>query len=133
MKESYEKDEASHLGPKSCGAVRKDSHEVLTGESAGEPLSREIQSSELPTLLSEAEGNTPGHDKARAQEIRRGRRPSACTDTSWTGTVRSQNSPEAGGISERGAKVHDPTAPMYGFGKSDEAIVCAGQCLVREG
>ena len=123
MKESYEKDEASHLGPKSCGAVRKDSREVLTGESAGEPLSREIQSSELPTLLSEAEGNTPGHDKARAQEIRRGRRPSACTDTSWTGTVRSQNSPEAGGISERGAKVHDLTALMYGFGKSDEAIV----------
>ena len=64
MKESYEKDVASHLGPESCAAVRKDSREVLIGENAGEPLSREIKIPELPTLLSEAEGHSV-HDDNR--------------------------------------------------------------------
>lgn len=123
MKESDEKDPASHLGPESCEAARKGCREVLTGESAGEPLSREITHPELPTLLSEAEGHTPTSDKARTKETRRGRRPSACTDTSWTGTGRSLSSPAVDGPQERGAKVNDPTAPMHGPGKSDEAVV----------
>lgn len=131
MKESHEKDQASHLGPESCEAVREGRREVLTGENAGEPLSRERKTPELPTLLSEAEVNTPVHNKASARESRRGRRPSACMDTSWTGTGRSQSSPEADGPLERGAKVKDPTASMHGSGKSDEAVVVRSSRTIR--
>jgi hypothetical protein len=40
MKESYECDVATHIGPESCGAVRKSSVEALTGERAGRVFSR---------------------------------------------------------------------------------------------
>ncbi len=42
MKESYVKGLANHNGPESCGRVRKDTTEALTGERAGRVLSREI-------------------------------------------------------------------------------------------
>ena len=58
MKELHKKDLASHLDPESCEEACKGLREVLTGENAGEPLSREIRTPEMPTLLSEAEGNT---------------------------------------------------------------------------
>ena len=51
MQESHGKGPAGHPGPESCEVIRKDGHEVLTGESAGEPLSREIASPEMPTQL----------------------------------------------------------------------------------
>ena len=57
MKESYRKELAAHPDPESCGVVRKDNHEALTGADAGEVLSREIRKPVSPTLLSEAEGN----------------------------------------------------------------------------
>lgn len=123
MKESHKKDPASHLDPESCGAAREDSSEVLTGKNAGEVVSREITTPEMLTLLSEAEGNTPVRAMASAEEIRRGRRPSACMDTACTGTGRSQDPPGTDGLPERGAKVHDLTVPMHGPGKSDEAVV----------
>jgi RNA-directed DNA polymerase len=40
MKESYGERLATHTGPESCGAVRKDSGEALTGERAGRVSSR---------------------------------------------------------------------------------------------
>jgi group II intron reverse transcriptase/maturase len=123
MKELHKKDLASHLDPESCEEVRKGLREVLTGENAGEPLSREIRTPEMPTLLSEAEGNTSERGKASVKGIRRGRRPSACMDSLWTGTERSRNSSADDVPLERGAKVNDRTAPMYDCGKSDEAVV----------
>ena len=127
MKKSHEKGRAGHLGPESCADIREDGREVLTGESAGEPLSREIATPEMPTPLWCAEGNTPQRAKASAKGIRRGRRPSACMDSSWAGTERSRNPSEADGPLERGAKVKDQTASMHGSGKSDEAIVAGKQ------
>jgi hypothetical protein len=41
MKKSYECDVATHIGPESCGAARKDGVEALTGERAGRVFSRE--------------------------------------------------------------------------------------------
>ena len=41
MKKSYECDVATHIGPESCGAVRKNGIEALTGERAGRVFSRE--------------------------------------------------------------------------------------------
>lgn len=58
MKVRHRKGVAIHPDPESCGVIREDVIEALTGESAGQPLSREIRSSGAPTLLSEAEGNT---------------------------------------------------------------------------
>src|SRR6202045_4852834 len=40
MKKSYESGLATHIGPESCGAVRKGGVEALTGERAGRVFSR---------------------------------------------------------------------------------------------
>src|ERR1700738_881416 len=40
MQKSYECEIATHIGPGSCGAVRKSSVEALTGERAGRVFSR---------------------------------------------------------------------------------------------
>jgi RNA-directed DNA polymerase len=40
MKESYECDVATHIGPESCGAAREGGVEALTGERAGWVFSR---------------------------------------------------------------------------------------------
>lgn len=58
MKELYRKGLANHSGPESCAGHRKVAGEALTGEDAGQPLSCEIHNPSVPTLLSEAEGNT---------------------------------------------------------------------------
>jgi hypothetical protein len=42
MEESYGEGPASHTGPESCGGVREDAAETLTGVHTGQPLSREI-------------------------------------------------------------------------------------------
>ncbi len=60
MKVRHRKGLANHLGPESCGGAREGVVEALTGESAGQPLSREIRQSGAPTLLSEAEGHIGG-------------------------------------------------------------------------
>jgi RNA-directed DNA polymerase len=93
MKEPYGEGVASHPGPESCGVVREGGAEALTGGSAGEPLSREIPTSTVPTPLGEAEGNTRGRDIASARGTGRGQRTSACTDTLCAGTGRSHGSP----------------------------------------
>jgi len=41
MKESYGEGVATHTDPESCGAVREDGAEALTGARAGQVLSRE--------------------------------------------------------------------------------------------
>lgn len=57
MKVRHRKGIANHPGPESCGGVREGVVEALTGECAGQPLSREIRATGAPTLLSEAEGH----------------------------------------------------------------------------
>ena len=133
MKELHGKDLASHSGPESCDASRKACDEALTGEDAGEVWSHEIDSPVLPTLLSEAEGNNPQLDMARVAGERRGRRPSACVEASGIGTGRSQPPAEQDGGLQRAEKIVRSHAAMNGVGKSEQAIVCAGQYSVREG
>ena len=101
MKELHRKDPASHSGPESCDADREDCSEALTGEVAGEVLSHEIREPVMPTPLSEVEGNSPQIEKARDVGKRRGRRPSACEETSRIGTGRSQHSAEKDGEPQR--------------------------------
>jgi hypothetical protein len=40
MQKSYESGAATHFGPESCGAIRKNGVEALTGERAGRVFSR---------------------------------------------------------------------------------------------
>jgi hypothetical protein len=60
MQVRYRKGVAIHPDPESRGDARESAAEALTGEPAGQPLSREIGSSGVPTLLSEAEGHAEG-------------------------------------------------------------------------
>ena len=57
MEESHGKDLASHPDPESCAGGREAAGEALTGAHAGQPSSREIKKSGMPTPLTEAEGN----------------------------------------------------------------------------
>jgi RNA-directed DNA polymerase len=50
MKESYGEGVATHTDPESCGAVREDGVEALTGARAGRVLSRERTCLRVPTL-----------------------------------------------------------------------------------
>ncbi len=52
MKESYECEVATHIGPESCGAAREGGVEALTGERAGRVFSRVRQ------LLRDADADT---------------------------------------------------------------------------
>lgn len=80
MKVRYRKGIANRPDPESCGGDREGAVEALTGESAGQPLSREIILSGAPTLLIEAEGNTdegatressPGSTRSKTLSMRR--------------------------------------------------------------
>jgi len=83
MKVRYRKGVATHSGPESCGAGREAVVEALTGEAAGQPLSREIERSGAPTLLTYAEGETEGdvsreppEGSTRSKTLRMRRNPS---------------------------------------------------------
>ena len=49
---------AIHTGPEPCGGARESVGEAVTGETAGQPVSREIGIARAPTLLSVAESNS---------------------------------------------------------------------------
>jgi hypothetical protein len=75
MKVRCRKGVATHLGPESCGGIREDVFEALIGETAGQPLSREIGSLERRRCYPERKA-TPwaAHIASRARAPR-GRRP----------------------------------------------------------
>ncbi len=93
MKESHREGVASHPDPEPCGCAREDAAEALGGAHAGKVLSREITYSRVPTLLTDAEGNTRPGANASPGGALRGRRPLACVETPCAGTGRSQGHP----------------------------------------
>ena len=67
---------ANHTGPESCVIHREVYGEALTGETVGQPLSREsFKSVQGAYAVSVAEGNTDGRDIASAWTALRGLRP----------------------------------------------------------
>ena len=72
MKEPHVEGVANHDDPESCVGAREGDGEALTGARAGRVLSREINEFGVPTLLSEAEGNTAmrRHREARSDPAR---------------------------------------------------------------
>ena len=123
MESSHRKDTANHPDPESCGTGRKARHEALTGADAGEVSSREIRTSGLPTLLSEAEGNMQVSAKASSPADPRGRRPSTRIEASRAGTGRPRTSPSEEKRLERPSKAVSQTVGMSGRGESDESVV----------
>jgi hypothetical protein len=84
MKESYECEVATHIGPESCGAAREGGVEALTGERAGRVLSRVSQS--LRDADAVGESGRP-HRVHRYREVcqspARSETPSTYADTSF--------------------------------------------------
>lgn len=123
MKESHGKDLASHPDPESCAGGREATGEALTGAHAGQPSSREIIKSGVPTPLSEAEGNIldgvigkPYMNPARSETLcMRG------NSLHWNREI--PQAPVADGAAGRSEKVGDHTPGMHAYGKSDGCVV----------
>jgi len=123
MKESYRKDLASYPDPESCVGGRKGVGEVLTGAHVGQPLSCEIRLSGVPTLLSEAEGNTkggvtgkPSLDPAQSETLR-------TRGYSLHGKREIPRASAPDGGVDRSGKVIDQNPDMHVLGKSDDCVV----------
>jgi hypothetical protein len=93
MRVPYDEDMASHIGPESCVGIRKGVGEALTGESAGQVLSRDRKRSGVPTMSLQSEGNTGHPAIARDGLTPRGLRPWARMEVLCTGTGRSRARP----------------------------------------
>jgi RNA-directed DNA polymerase len=134
MKVRYRKGVAIHSGSESCGAGREAVVEALTGEAAGQPLSREIGNSGVPTQLCDAEGNIeggarrePSENSTRSKTLRMRRSPS---HRNW----------EVSSVPDTGQLPKGASGKAYGRNpevspdeKSDACIVCAGQRVNHEG
>jgi hypothetical protein len=68
MKESYECEVATHIGPESCGAAREGGVEALTRERAGRVFSRVSQTLRDADAVGESGRPHPAH---RYREVRR--------------------------------------------------------------
>jgi RNA-directed DNA polymerase len=123
MKVRYRKGIANHPDPESCGGAREGAIEALTGESAGQPLSREIKQSGAPTLLSEAEGHTdegatrePSKGPARSQTL-------SMHGNSLHGNWDISSVPAEKLAAGRSGKVNDHTPDIDADEKSDACVV----------
>jgi len=116
MRVRYRKGVATHPGPESCAGVREGVGEALTGEAAGQPLSREIGTIGMPTPLSYAEGNT-GDGAIRESSM----------DPARSKTLCMRRSPSYGNweISPEPASV--PGAGMTGKADGRKPVITAGE------
>ena len=64
MKVSCSEGIANHTGPESCGGIREDAGEALTGERIDQPLSREKDFDLEADVLDNTEGNMSRCDSA---------------------------------------------------------------------
>src|SRR5262245_40296349 len=80
VKVHHDEGVANHIDPESCAAAREGNSEALTGERAGQPLSRESTLVPGADVVPLTEGNTDGRDIARP------RRPGVVADHwhAWT-------------------------------------------------
>lgn len=110
MKELYEKGIATHLGPESCEAVRKDRREALTGGSTGraiEPRKCDVWCADAFVC---AEGNRSGGDNASLRATPRGRR----TWHVWTLIAREPGDPALGHGHGDVVRPGNPTGAIQG-------------------
>ena len=106
MKVSYGEGLASHTGPESCGGLRKDSVEALTGVRAGWVLSLEKFLIRSADGFRPSEGNTGRLAIARDGRTPRGPRPHARTQAphKGAGSLLPYGSREIPGLAWHGAR-----------------------------
>lgn len=75
VKVHYDEGIATHIGPESCVRNCEVADEALTGESIGQPLSREISINPSADTFIAVEGNTAGRASASVRLAWRGQRP----------------------------------------------------------
>ena len=90
MQVSCSEDIASHAGPQAMAVIPKGLRQALAGEDMGRPLSREMDSSGVPTVFPYTEGNTGRVVIARRSQAPRGRRPLARVEAPCTEPGRSR-------------------------------------------
>ena len=124
---------AIHIGPEPCVADRKVVSEASVGEHIGQPLS--LAKISYPGCRRCCEGGRR-YGRARERECPDGPAWSknlACVEARCAGTGRSHVRPAATkrpGLHREG---EEPQPMMYGRGKSDSVIVCAGQRVSHGG
>jgi hypothetical protein len=92
MQKSYDCGVATHVGPESCGAVRKSSVEALTGERAGRVFSRER------TFLRDADAVGESGRPHRVHRYREVRQSPARSETPCTYVDTSRGNREIPGL-----------------------------------
>ena len=122
MKESHRKDLATHPDPESCDGGREATGEALTGAHAGQPSSCEITVSGVPTLSTQAEGNTVGSATGKPPEDPAQSKTLRMRGNSLHGN-REIPQASAPGVADRPEKVVDRTSGVYASGKSDGRIL----------
>jgi len=133
MRESYTEGLATHSGPESCGAVREDSVEALTGVRAGRVFSRERSKVRDADAVGIAEGITVAH---RYREMRLG--PARSQTPRTYGNTSHENretpsTPVVEGVTGRLEKALSQKSNTHVGGESECFVVCAEQCIVQEG
>ena len=97
MQVHYDEGVANHIGPEPCVGIREGVGEASAGERAGQPLSRERNSSRVPTPYPERKATPTGakplgpDDSAWSENL-------ACAHAPCTGTGRSHVWPAASAV-----------------------------------
>ncbi len=133
MKEPYGEGPASHTGPESCADAREGIGEALTGAHTGKVSSCEINRFGMPTLFTEAEGNTEHGVMRESCEGPAQSKTLGMCGNSLHGNREIPKVPVQAGKAGRPEKANCRTSGVYASGKSDGCIVCAGQRSSREG
>jgi hypothetical protein len=107
---------AIHIGPESCAGGREAVREALTGERAGQPLSRENDAFRVPTFFLCAEGNTSRLDPTWSETL-------ACRDAPCTGTGRPRDWPEWHATTGPHRESEEPKPMMNRPEESDPVVV----------
>ena len=89
MQVHYDEGVAVHIGPEPCVFAREGGGEASAGGRAGQPLSRERNSSRVPTPYPERKAIPRGTLSARGPEDPAWSETLACAHTPCTGTGRS--------------------------------------------
>lgn len=123
MKESYTEGLASHGDPESCGCVRKDVAEALTGAHTGRVLSRENRCNQGADAVVSS-----GRLQARMRQGEHAYHPARSETSGTCGNFMRENReiprpPPSDGLGGRAEKAKSRTPAMYGCGKSDNSIV----------
>ena len=121
-KKPHEKGLATHLDPESCADTREGAREALTGARTGRDIEPRNTSYGTPTPSSDAEGHAPRLEHARDEEVLRGQRPLARSETSLAGAgiPRAHRSDE---MERSHREVARRTAVMHEHGESDGRVV----------